>query len=79
MVGLSSNICNWSVERVVQYFSTIQDCWDCVGMFREHELDGSALLLLTHESLVKCLGFKLGPALKVMQHVEELRNLSESS
>ena len=78
LVGLSSNIQNWSVEQVVQYFEGIQDCWDYIETFREHELDGSALLLLTHESLVKCLGIKLGRALKIMQHVEELRRFQES-
>ena len=78
-VGLSSNIRNWSIEQVVQYFESIQDCWDYLEIFREHELDGSSLLLLTHESLVKCLGIKLGHALKIMHHVEELRRFYDTS
>ena len=42
-------------------------------MFQEQEVDGTALLLLSHENLVKCLGIKLGRAVKIMAHVEELK------
>ena len=79
LVGLSSNIHNWSVEQVVQYFESTQDCRDYAEVFQEQDVDGSALLLLTHESLVKCLGIKLGRALKIMLHVDELKKFQESS
>ena len=57
----------------MNFFSKTPDCSSFAELFREQEVDGAALLLLTHESLVKCLGLKLGRALKIMMHVEELR------
>ena len=58
---------------MVKYFQFTADCRDHADLFHEQEVDGTALLLLTHESLVKCLGIKLGRALKIMVHVEDLR------
>lgn len=58
---------------MVAYFRGTSDCTEFSDMFQEQEVDGTALLLLTHESLVKCLGLKLGRALKIMVHVEGLR------
>ena len=57
------------------FFESTSDCKDYAAIFRDHEVDGIALLLLTHELLVKCLGIKLGRALKIMVHVKELQNL----
>ena len=37
------------------------------------EIDGKALLLLTTEILMKYMGFKLGPALKLNNYLEKLR------
>ncbi len=36
-----------------------------VEMFRSHEIDGKALLLLTAEMMMKYMDMKLGPALKI--------------
>lgn len=66
------------MAQVVHYFHSTSDCRDFAELFREQEVDGTALLLLSHESLVKCLGIKLGRALKIMVHVEELRKEYES-
>jgi len=76
--GLPADPHSWTVEQVVHYFYSTSDCRDFAELFREQEVDGTALLLLSHESLVKCLGIKLGRALKIMVHVEELRKEYES-
>ena len=75
LIGLPKDIRSWSIPQVVQYFSSTPDCHDYADLFREQEVDGTALLLLSHESLVKCLNIKLGRALKIMLHVDELRKM----
>lgn len=64
LVGFFSDVSKWSIADVVKYFDST-DCSHIATVFREQEVDGEALLLLSHDSLVKCLGIKLGPALKV--------------
>ncbi len=71
--GLPSDIRQWSVAQVVQYFKSTSDCAAYVDLFESQEVDGIALLLLTHEALVKCLGIKLGRAVKIMNRVQELK------
>ena len=44
------------------FFSSFQ-------MFREHQIDGSTLSLLTEEHMTKRLNMKLGPALKLRTHI----------
>ena len=39
--------------------------------FREHNIDGSALVLLTDDHLTKRLGMKLGPALKLRSAIQK--------
>ncbi len=75
---LPTDIRMWSIAQVVSFFRHTPDCKDYAGIFQEQEVDGTALLLLTYESLVKCLGTKLGHALKIMLHVESLRSLQEN-
>ena len=41
--------------------------------FPSQEIDGSALLLLTRESLMEFTGMKLGPALKICGYVAHLK------
>lgn len=44
-----------------------------IEAFKHHEIDGKALLLLTTDILMKYMGFKLGPALKLNNFLEKLR------
>ena len=39
------------------------------------EIDGKALLLLTSDMMMKYMGLKLGPALKLCNAVEKLKSL----
>ena len=46
-----------------------------VEAFRTHEIDGKALLLLSTTMLMKYLGLKLGPALKICNIIDKLKVL----
>jgi len=58
-------ILNWSVSEVSNFVSSIDICRDYAEVFRDHNIDGSALPLLTEDHLTLRLGLKLGPALKL--------------
>ena len=69
---LPVDVRSWTIPQVVKFFESTSDCKDYAPVFQEQEVDGTALLLLTHETL-KSLGFKLGPASKIMAHVVKLQ------
>jgi len=58
-------ILNWSVSEVCNFVSSIDICREYAEVFRDHNIDGSALPLLTEDHLTLRLGLKLGPALKL--------------
>ncbi|KAG7247344.1 hypothetical protein CRUP_022827, partial [Coryphaenoides rupestris] len=65
----------WGVEEVVWFIkdSDPQALGPHAEAFRKHEIDGDALLLLKSEMMMKYLGLKLGPALKLCYHIDRLR------
>ena len=65
-IDLPSDVSKWSILEVMQYFEGTPDCTHIAPVLQEQEVDDEALFLLSHDSLVKCLGMKLGPALKVI-------------
>ena len=60
----------WSTGDVVQFFLN-SDCAEYAGFFQEQEIDGRALLLLNRDTLLHFM--KVGPALKVLQVIDELK------
>ncbi|KAJ3606825.1 hypothetical protein NHX12_026344 [Muraenolepis orangiensis] len=66
---------SWGVEEVVWFIrdSDPQALGPHIEAFRKHEIDGDALLLLKSEMMMKYLGLKLGPALKLCYHIDRLR------
>ena len=46
---------------------------DIPSRFLEEEIDGEAFLMLTQTDLVKMLGLKLGPALKILNTLVMIR------
>ncbi|NXX83808.1 SCMH1 protein, partial [Urocolius indicus] len=64
----------WSVEEVMQF---IREADPQLGphaeLFRKHEIDGKALLLLRSDMMMKYMGLKLGPALKLSYHIDRLK------
>jgi len=71
----SVQVSDWTVDQVVFYIYQLNDSnfSSYIDMFRHHEIDGRALLLLTTDILMKYMGFKLGPALKMNNYIEKLR------
>lgn len=65
-----TNVSSWSTADVVRYFSS-SDCAVYAGFFQEQEIDGKALMLLNRDTLLQFM--KVGPALKVLQKIEELK------
>ncbi|XP_034524824.1 sex comb on midleg-like protein 4 isoform X3 [Ailuropoda melanoleuca] len=71
----SRNPSTWTVEDVVWFVKDAdpQALGPHVELFRKHEIDGSALLLLKSDMIMKYLGLKLGPALKLCHHIDKLK------
>ena len=50
------------------------DLGDIPNRFLDEEIDGEAFLMLTQADLVKTLGLKLGPALKIFNTLIMIRS-----
>lgn len=72
---LSREPSSWSVEDVVWFIRDAdpQALGPHAELFRKHEIDGNALLLLKSDMIMKYLGLKLGPALKLCYHIDKLK------
>lgn len=62
----------WSVDEVVDYIRSLPSYSDYADEFMNHEIDGQALVLLNENHLVKTMGIKLGPALKIMSQIRAI-------
>uniref|UniRef100_T1JP58 Histone acetyltransferase n=1 Tax=Strigamia maritima TaxID=126957 RepID=T1JP58_STRMM len=62
----------WSIDDVVSYFKKA-GFPDQAGCFRDQEIDGKSLLLLKRSDVLTGLSMKLGPALKIYNHVKRLQ------
>ena len=51
------------------YLENGGEAGDIAGRLLDEEIDGEAFLLLTQTDLVKALGIKLGPALKIVNTI----------
>ncbi|XP_010002163.1 PREDICTED: sex comb on midleg-like protein 4 [Chaetura pelagica] len=71
----SKNPLTWTVEDVVWFVKDADPhtLGPHVELFRKHEIDGNALLLLKSDMIMKYLGLKLGPALKLCYHIDKLK------
>uniref|UniRef100_A0A672I2M1 Polyhomeotic homolog 1 n=1 Tax=Salarias fasciatus TaxID=181472 RepID=A0A672I2M1_SALFA len=72
--GLPASPAQWSVEDVSQFISSLQGCEDLASQFLSQEIDGQALLLLKEEHLMSTMNIKLGPALKICAHINNLKD-----
>uniref|UniRef100_A0A8C6TWE0 Scm polycomb group protein like 2 n=1 Tax=Neogobius melanostomus TaxID=47308 RepID=A0A8C6TWE0_9GOBI len=73
--GTSKNPSSWTIEEVMQF---VRDADPTAlaphaELFRKHEIDGRALMLLRSDMIMKYMGLKLGPALKLCHHIERLK------
>eukprot|EP00914_Ancora_sagittata_P006023 GHVO01012147.1.p1 GENE.GHVO01012147.1~~GHVO01012147.1.p1 ORF type:complete len:251 (-),score=34.08 GHVO01012147.1:199-951(-) len=69
---------DWSIDDVAQYFSGTGFVEES-ETFREQEIDGRSLLLLKRSDVLMGLSFKLGPAVKIYAHVQQLQLKCEQS
>uniref|UniRef100_A0A8C2YI83 Scm polycomb group protein like 2 n=2 Tax=Chinchilla lanigera TaxID=34839 RepID=A0A8C2YI83_CHILA len=65
----------WSVDEVIQFMNRTdpQISGPLADLFRQHEIDGKALLLLKSDVVMKYMGLKLGPAIKLCHYIEKLK------
>ncbi|NP_001366113.1 polycomb protein SCMH1 isoform 4 [Mus musculus] len=65
---------SWTVEDVMQFVREADpQLGSHADLFRKHEIDGKALLLLRSDMMMKYMGLKLGPALKLSFHIDRLK------
>ncbi|KAJ8674907.1 hypothetical protein QAD02_010693 [Eretmocerus hayati] len=66
----------WTIEDVIQYIAVTNPALkQHADLFRKHEIDGKALLLLNSDMMMKYMGLKLGPALKICDMVNGIRGM----
>lgn len=72
---LNKDPSTWSIEEVMCFVKEAdpQALAPHAELFRRHEIDGKALLLLRSDMIMKYMGLKLGPALKLCYHIERLK------
>ncbi|XP_069126445.1 polycomb protein SCMH1-like [Argopecten irradians] len=72
---LGNDPLEWSIEEVIQFIcDTDAALTPHTELFRKHEIDGRALLLLNSDMMMKYMGLKLGPVLKLCNIVEKLKH-----
>ncbi|XP_076839917.1 sex comb on midleg-like protein 2 isoform X2 [Brachyhypopomus gauderio] len=66
---------SWSIEEVMQFVREADPTALAphAELFRKHEIDGKALMLLRSDMVMKYMGLKLGPALKLCYHIDRLK------
>lgn len=63
----------WSIGNVINYIGDLDPSLrPHVEMFKSHEIDGNALLLLTSDMMMKYMNMKLGPALKICNIINKI-------
>ena len=70
---LKDNPLKWSVQRVCDFVKKQPGCAEYVPDFELQEIDGQALMLLKVDHLRAAMSMKLGPALKVCEAIESMR------
>ncbi|KAK6011013.1 hypothetical protein OSTOST_23913, partial [Ostertagia ostertagi] len=76
IMALYAPMKQWSIEKVANELSKLLD-ETIVSKFVEQQIDGRSLGLLTTELLMNYMGLALGPALKVIDFVDSVRQAQE--
>ncbi|KAB0802043.1 hypothetical protein PPYR_04229 [Photinus pyralis] len=64
----------WGIEEVIQFIESADPRLGVhADLFRKHEIDGKALLLLNSDMMMKYMGLRLGPALKILNLVQKVK------
>jgi SAM domain (Sterile alpha motif) len=67
------NPLKWNVGEVCDFIKALPGCSEYVEEFAAQEIDGQALMLLKADHLMSAMSIKLGPALKICSHIEQIR------
>ncbi|OCT80788.1 sterile alpha motif domain-containing protein 7 [Xenopus laevis] len=59
------DIHKWNSQDVYNFILNLPGCCSYAQVFKDHDIDGLTLPLLTEEHLLDTMGLKLGPALKI--------------
>ncbi|KAM4772414.1 sterile alpha motif domain-containing protein 7 [Rhinophrynus dorsalis] len=59
----------WTSEDVYNFVISLPGCSSYAQVFKDHDIDGMTLPLLTEEHLLDTMGLKLGPALKIRSQI----------
>nr|CAI5821366.1 unnamed protein product [Callosobruchus analis] len=64
----------WSVQEVFNFIKNLgEGCSDYAEDFLIQEIDGQALMLLKEDHLMTAMAMKLGPALKIVAKIDDMR------
>uniref|UniRef100_A0A0A9WFW6 Polycomb protein Scm n=2 Tax=Lygus hesperus TaxID=30085 RepID=A0A0A9WFW6_LYGHE len=78
--SLASDPAEWTIEDVIHHICSVDSYLSAhADLFRRHEIDGKALLLLNSDMMMKYMGLKLGPALKICNLINKIRGRRHSS
>eukprot|EP00057_Strongylocentrotus_purpuratus_P006742 XP_011661216.1 PREDICTED: polyhomeotic-like protein 2 isoform X1 [Strongylocentrotus purpuratus] len=72
--GVGRNPSSWSVENVAMFIRSLPGCAGYADEFQSQEIDGQALMLLKEDHLMTALSMKLGPALKIINKINTLKD-----
>ncbi|KAM7015202.1 polycomb protein SCMH1 [Tautogolabrus adspersus] len=77
--GSVNDASSWSVDDVIRFVQEADPhtLGPHIDLFRKHEIDGKALMLLRSDVIMKYMGLKLGPALKLCHHIERLKQTKQ--
>ena len=70
---VTNNPMKWNVNQVCDFVKKLPGCSDYVEDFQLQEIDGQALMLLKADHLMSAMAIKLGPALKICNAIEAMR------
>ena len=70
---INNNPLKWNVTQVCDFVKNLPGCSDYVEDFQLQEIDGQALMLLKADHLMSAMQIKLGPALKICNAIEAMR------
>ncbi|XP_066214125.1 sex comb on midleg-like protein 1 isoform X2 [Saccopteryx leptura] len=72
---LSADPSTWSVEEVILFLKQRdpQTLTPVADVFRQHDIDGKAMIMHQLDNMIEDMGLKLGPALKLCDCIEKLK------
>lgn len=72
----SKDVLLWTPLKVAEFIDMIPGCQTVGQIFQDELIDGEAFLLLNQNDIVKILGLKLGPAIKIYNSILVIRDNS---